>query len=270
MGVATYECLFLPTKGIQMKKEELVEALARYAESDSTERKQACLARFLSRYFNSLGVPPGGEYHFLRIEEHIPQLLLSALEMFRTTNKNNTRELREGYEEEAGCFFPELTSIGYGDVAAQYSVTRDVAAAIVESTDLPHLEANIGAVLNAERNLLQQRFYQFIDSVFKAGLFDALYACPTRGMSGKFGNTLLRGYTTYGEVALTFMRAGESREQSVSFTCYNDTPLGFGSRMVSVHTDLRTALGMIEDVIWGWPTDQSGQARAFRSNENVH
>jgi hypothetical protein len=129
--------------------------------------------------------------------------------------------------------------------------------------------SKIDMVFNAERHLLQQVFYKFLDRVFRHGLFQIADESPKRGMSGTFGETTLRTFIMAGRLMLTFARPGEKMEQSVSFVCGDDDPLGLGGGVQSVYTDLQTAIAMINDVITGWPEDRLAQADVFTADENV-
>jgi len=118
--------------------------------------------------------------------------------------------------------------------------------------------------------LLAQAFIKFTDQVFSRGLFEVINACNRRGMSGNFGSTQLRSFVTAGRLMLTFARPGEPQEQSVSFVCTDDDPLGLGAGAQSVYTDLPTALDMLAEVATHWPADRHAQSAAFTADDNIN
>lgn len=252
-----------------MKKAELVEALSRYADQRKGSMKgQDVLARFLAHYFSELEIQADQKWDFWDIDLYIPQLLVCAFETFRTSEDETIRQFRALFEEELGRPFTDLTSIwGNGidqalTVQALGFLFRDIIGA-----EWPAKE--IDMVFNAERHLLEQVFYKFLDQVSRNGLFQIIDESTKRGMSGSFGQITLRTYMMAGRLMLTFARHGEEMEYRVSFVCGDDDALGLGGGTQSVYADLQTAIDMINDVIVGWPDDPSAQAEIFRIDENV-
>ena len=69
-----------------MKKAALVGSLSRYADRELGSTKgQKTLARFLAHYFDSLEIPADQKWDHWSIDQYIPQLLLGAFEVFRTS-----------------------------------------------------------------------------------------------------------------------------------------------------------------------------------------
>jgi hypothetical protein len=252
-----------------VKKAELVDALNRYADEDeSTMRGQTTLARFLAYYFGELEVPADQRWDFWRIEPHIPQLLLGAFEEFRNSQVEAVRQLREQYERETAHSFPDLTDV-WGNGVVQVLAVQALGFLLRDVTGADWLESQISAVFNAQRHLLEQEFYKFLHRVLRQGLFEIINACPQRGMSGTFGPTTLRSYVIAGRLMLTFARPGEDQEQSISFVCTDDDPLGLGGGVQSVYTDIHTAMSMLADVMAAWPSDRPAQVQVFQSDPTV-
>jgi hypothetical protein len=254
-----------------MKKAQLVEALSRYADRRmGTMKGQDTLARFLAHYFNDLDIPADQQHDFWDIEIYVPQLLLGAFEVFRTSEDETVRQLRARYEEELGRPFPDLTDIrGNGIDIDQVLTVQSLGYLFRDAIGADWMADKIDTVFSAERHLLMQVFYKFLDRVFRRGLFEIADESPQRGMSGTFGETTLRTYMVAGRFMLTFARPGEQMEHSVSFVCGDDDPLGLGGGVQSVYTDLQTAIAMINDVMAGWPEGRSAQAEILKPDENV-
>jgi hypothetical protein len=127
----------------------------------------------------------------------------------------------------------------------------------------------IDRYVNAEFHLLQQRFDKFLRVVYKEGLFKIIKECQDRGMSGSFGNTELRTYVIAGRTMFTFARKNKEGEESLSFVSDDTDPNGLSAGVQSVYTDLGGALGMIDDVINGWPSSPDKQKRMFTVDKEV-
>lgn len=253
-----------------MKKADLVGALSRYADRGMGRMKgQDTIARFLAMYFNELEIPADQKWDFWDIDRYIPQLLLGAFDVFRTSEDEVFRQLRTRYEEELGHPFPDLIDI-WGDGVEQVITIQGLGCMFEDAIGAKWMASAIDALFNAQRHLLEQTFYTFLDRVFRRGLFEVIDTSPRRGMSGTFGETTLRSYVVAGRLMLTFARPGEQMEHSVSFVCGDDDPLGLGGGTQSVYTDLQTALAMINDVTANWPQERSAQQEVFKADENVN
>lgn len=252
-----------------MKKAELVEALSRYADRGTSRmRGQETLARFLAHYFDNLDIPADQMYDFWDIDSYVPQLLLGAFEMFRTSDDETIRGLRACYEEEVGHPVVDLTDI-WGNGVEQGLTVQSLGYLFQDSINANWMAPQIDVVFNAERHLLHQVFYKFLDRVYRRGLYEIADECQLKGMSGTFGETTLRTYMIAGRFMLTFAQPGEEREQTVTFICADDNPLGLGAGAQSVYTDLQTAIDMINDVINGWPEDRAAQTEIIKADEKV-
>ena len=131
------------------------------------------------------------------------------------------------------------------------------------------LTSKIDVVFNAKRHLLLQVFYKFLDRVFRQGLFEIINSSSQSGMSGTFGSTTLRSYTSAGSLMLTFSRPGETREQAVTFVCGEDDPFGLGGGLQTVDANLQTAIDMLIEVTNVWPQDRASRVGAFTENDKV-
>jgi len=252
-----------------MKKAALVGSLSRYAERDTGSTKgQKTLARFLAHYFDSLEIPADQNRGHWSIDQYIPQLLLGAFEVFRTSEDETVRQLRARYEDELSRPFMDLTDI-WGDGVEKALAVQSLGYLFNDVFNADWFPSRINDVFNAEQNLLQQVLYKFLDRVFSQGLFNIIDTSPQRGVSGTFGETTLRGYVIDGRLMLTFARPGEPMEHSASFVCGDDDPLVLGGRVQHVDTDLQTAIAMINDVMTGWPEDSSAQADILKYDDNV-
>jgi hypothetical protein len=242
-----------------MKKAELVGALSYYADRRMGSMKgQDTLARFLAHYFNDLDIPADQKWDFWDIDQYIPQLLLGAFEALRTSEDETVRQFRTRYEKELGQPVADLTDI-WGNGVGQALTVQGLGYLFKDAIGADWMADKIDTVFNAERHLLIQVFYKFLDRVFRRGLFQIADECPLKGMSGTFGETNLRTYMIAGRFMLTFARPSEQMEHSVSFVC----------GVQSVYTDLQTAIAMINDVIAVWPEDLSAQTEILKPDKKV-
>ncbi|HEX4662126.1 MAG TPA: hypothetical protein VH144_00765 [Candidatus Saccharimonadales bacterium] len=255
-----------------MKKNELVQALVRFAaeygEYQGRTRGQETLAHYLAHYFRNLDIPAEHEYDFWHIDQHLPQLLIGAMENFRTSEEGIVVNLRATYEFEVGHELFDLTSVwGSGDPMLE---VHSISSLLVEVTGRQQwLEEKIDRVFNAKRRVLEQGVYLFMERVYRHGLGQLIADTRLRSMSGTFGQTKLRSYATAGRLMISFVRPGEEEDQFVTIICGEDDLLGLGVGVQSVYTDIHTALEMFAEVTTHWPVQKAAQRAIFRSDKKV-
>jgi hypothetical protein len=106
--------------------------------------------------------------------------------------------------------------------------------------------------------------------VYRKGLFDIIEACNVRGMSGQFGDTVLRTYTLCGRIMMTFAKSTEKDligDNSVTFITEEGDPLAYSAGIQTIEADFRTSLDLIEDVIKYWPEVQ--KAGTFKAKASI-
>ena len=138
-------------------------------------------------------------------------------------------------------------------------------------TGCPWVEKQIEAYLRGQDTVLEQEFNGFVRRVYRQGLADLHEQSQTRGMSGVFDLTHLRGYTMAGRIMLTFARKDEDDHDShsISFVGADGDPTGLRFGTQSVYAPLDIATGMIKDVINGWPQDAELRAEVYHPDSEV-
>lgn len=242
-----------------MKKSDLVVALRNFTEMKrGTCIGQNTLAYFLAHWFDRLEIPADTEYDFWQIDNRIAQLLVSAIEELRTSEALSTRGLRERYELETGHLIPDPMDIT-GNGVDQVLFVQSLISLFEDVTGHNWISKQIDEVFNAQRHLLMQRVYVFVDKVYTKGLAKFIQDTQERGMSGKVGETTIRTYYLAGRQLITFARpnADEGKpEHSLTLISGEDDPLALGIGIQSVFTHLETALAMLDDVITNWPDER--------------
>jgi len=254
-----------------MKKADLVDALERYAHNGkSTMKGQGTLALYLANYFDALEIPADQEYSFWRIDEHLPELLIGAMDLLCTSEDDHIKSFRLVYERETERPFPtDMIHAQQGNGIPQIMVASKIKDIAENVTGNPYIGRKVEELFGAEMQLLHLEFHQFINHVYRRGLYERIDKCRKRGMSGVFGQTKLLSFVTAGRIMLTFGRTQEDLSPSVSFLCEDGDPLGIGAGCQSLYADLRTAIDMLKEVEANWPISKRAQWRVFRPDTEV-
>jgi len=246
------------SKGVIMNKNELARSLKRFGqEQRGRHRGQNVLALFLADFFQRLVIAADEKYDFWTIEDRIAQLLVGAIEEFRTSDDPSVAEMRATYEGQVGHPMPDLMDVT-GNGLDQALTVQSLGFLFEEVTGEGWVSKGIDQVFNAQRYYLQQQVLVFVAKVFTKGLSGFIHEGQDRGMSGKFGQTTLRTYWLAGRLMMTLARPSDDEsqdERSLTLICEDDDPLALGIGIQSVYTDLNTALAMIDEVINVWPSN---------------
>lgn len=248
-----------------MKKEELVKKLRAYARTGGKRNGQDILSEFLAYYFDRLDIPSSDKYDFFRIENSLANLLVGAIEAFRTSQDEIVIGLRNQYDSIRGM---EFTSLG-NDRILETAMNASALADLIGDVTDQYVKQEVEALFNAERLLLNQQFQRFAHAVHANGLYDIINESRARGMSGKFGKTTLRSYVMAGRLMYTFARTHITQEVSFTYVCEDEDPLAMSAGIQSCYADLKTCLAMLSDVIRTWPKDPAGQRRVFAADSKV-
>lgn len=272
-----------------MHKKELISGLKRFvATHERTDqvrwRGQRTFANFLVYYLENLNIPSDEKYDFWEIEPYLPKLMVDAFEQLRTRTDEKTIHFRQKYESEMGHEVPNILDLGASNILDQGSAVQTTLGFMLkEVTGQDWVGHQIDTYCNAQKYVLQQTFDKFLRLVYRLGLGEMVDKCDRSGMSGKFGETDLRTFTTAGRIMFTFARRidknkdsyfkkdGElyCNEWSVSFVGEDGDPLCLSAGIQSVDADFRTALDMIEDVIKYWPSTQKEQSKIYKADTKV-
>lgn len=234
---------------------------------DETRTVSAPLKQYLLWFFEQDWIMDRLGISFLH---SVPALLIEAIEEFRVNQEPRVADLRARYlaiieRQEV----PSLVDIEFNLLERSMlsdGLCRELALLVGESW----FEKRMRSVVDAQSNVLQQASIVFATSVYRRGLYDRYQESWRRGMKGQFSQTELRVWASAGRLMLTFARPRQVSEieHSVSFIGEDDNPYtGFGTQ--SCHTDLSTALAMINDVMRLWPKTKPEQRLIFRGDEKV-
>ena len=263
-----------------MQSKELAEKLRLYAHGghvDQHQRRsprwkgQGAFALFFADYLEKVDWSQHEKYDFWRIELYLQQLTVDAFEQLRIGSDVKTAAFRRMYEEETGHGVPNITDLGASYILDQGSAIQTTLGFMFEDIlGKDWVVHQIDSYVNAQKYVLQQTFDKFLRRVYRRGLYDLIAACQKSGMSGKFGQTELRTFTTAGRLMFTFARRVDgANEPSVSFLAEDGDPLALSAGLQSVMADFRTCLDMVEEVIVHWPTDVAQQRNVFAASEKV-
>jgi hypothetical protein len=133
------------------------------------------------------------------------------------------------------------------------------------------VEQEVSSYFLAQDRVLDQELHGFIRGVYRQGLVELHNRSKSRGMSGIFSLTHLRGFTTAGRIMLTFARISNEGidTNSVSFVGDESDEYGFRFGTQSVYAPLEIASSMIRDVVDNWPSDPKERAIVYKSDKNV-
>ncbi len=286
-----------------MHKQELINKLQLYANSHSPDEEnyellnrgkpggktprwkgQRTFAEFFAEYLKTVKIPADEEYDFWRIEPHLPQLAVEAFEHLRTGTDVNAVEYRKMYEASTGHKVPNITDLGASNLLDQTSAVQTALGFTLKDVlDNDWIANQIHSYCNAQQIVLQQTFDKFLRLVYRRGLGEMADKCDLKGMSGKFGETVLRTCIVAGRIMFTFAKRIDTskpshykegkdlivNEWSVSFVGEDGDPLCLSAGIQSVACDFRTSLDMIEDVIQQWPKEPREQKKIFKADKKV-
>ena len=266
-----------------IQKLQLFAAAAEHAPNRGW-KGQETFAEYFAHYLEGLSIPSDEKYDFFHIEQHLPELLVAAFENLRTGTDEETIYHRKMYEKETGHEVPHITDLGVTHPSERGSAVQTTLGFLMKDvTGLDWIEQKIDAYCNAQSYVLQQMFDRFLREVYWRGMYDLIDQSSSAGVGGKFGTVELRTFVTAGRIMITFARKLDptkpslyekegttySNEHSVSFVAEDGDPLALGAGMQSIHTDFRTALDLIEEVIKHWPEDQAERAQVFGADEKI-
>ncbi len=245
-----------------MKKSQLVGAFRAYgARYNGSDRSRRTLAAYIAYWIEKADIDQDDS----RVEDYLPQFLIGAFDELLNLGDEVIVSFRQAFETDAGYPFPDLTGLGAGNDFYQMMTIESIGSLVAEVTERPHLLTEINALFSAERWLVHQRFYHFLNRVYRSGLADIIAEHPQAQMSGQFGETTLHSVQAIGKLLLSFSRANSSEqtEQVMSFACSDNDKLGRDGGLLSCRVDLQTMLDMLEDVMANWPADRAAQREMY-------
>lgn len=259
-----------------MKKQELINRLGDYSYSGNSNRKgEKTFVSFLIGYLGGLCIPGDEKYVFYDIVPHIPQILTDAHHEFRTSTEHWVSQLREQYVQEIGRNVANLTDVGVDNDLYRFSevlMISSLAKKVLGKEDQgDYVEQDVLAHSNAQANLLQQVFDNFLRKVYRKGMFEMINSSKICGIGGVFGQTELRTFVTAGRIMFTFARGVEGSEEeiSISFVAEDGDPNGYSAGLQSIHAGLVDSFTMINDVTDNWPEDEEKQKEVFLENDTI-
>lgn len=234
-----------------MKKAELVEELGNFIRHNGGIMKgETIFASVLMTYVSRLEIPSDVEYTFTTVEQKIPQMVIGAIHLFENSDEPWVVKARSQYVDEVGRPFEDPTRI---DCSLEAILNVAIIKRIVDKVVSDFTGTQVETLLNAERELVRLHFYKFLNQVYSLGGLKEIVASNTaRGMSGEFGSTTLRCFSTAGRLMFTFARTNGPREDSVSFVTDDSDPNGFGGGLQSCYAPARVAIEMLTEVISNW------------------
>lgn len=261
-----------------MHKIELIGRLKQFASGGGMSghagwRGQRPFARFFADWLERLEIPSDEKYEFWDIRPHLPQLLVDALEVLRTSEDEWVLPHRAAFEGDVGYEVPNVIDVGESYILYQSSTAHTVLGFLMDEIlgdGYPGIIEGVMAYCTVQHTALQVRFDRFARLVFRRGLHDLIQECEYRGMDGLFGKTTLRSYVLAGRLMFTFAREiDEHNEHTISFVLDEEDALGLSAGIQSIYTDFRTAFEMIDEVVECWPDDRKDQEVIFRVNDSV-
>jgi hypothetical protein len=248
-----------------MNKEKLIVELSNFLKGEIRSKGQKSFGKFFIEYLRRLDIAA----YYEDIMPYLPELIVDAFEQLRVKTDDNTTRFRKAYENETGWSVPNITDLGESNSMDQSSAVQTTGFLFKEITNWDWLENKIDTYCNAQRYVLQQTFDKFLRQVYRNGLFEIISQCQKRGMSGEFGNTVLRTHVSAARIMFTFARKQEEGEVSVSFLAAENDNLALGAGIQSIYADFFTSINMIEDVINYWPTTEKEKNDIYKENEKV-
>lgn len=276
----------------EMHKKDLINRLEGVIGAYEAEKRRGMsgklvLAQFFLYYFTKLVIPHDEKYDFWDIRPYLSKLFVDAFEELRTGSDIEIVSFRGKYEKEIGGEIPNILDAGDGnDLLKQISSVMNISSVVKDIFKGDSFSLQIEAYCRAQFTVIEQTFDNFLRRVFRNGMHSIIKVCLKSGMSGKFGKTELRTFTSAGRIMFTFARRKRGKtfiygpdnkvievlpyqEQSISFVAEDGDPLCLGAGIQSVFCDFFTALNMINDVIKNWPADSETQWASYKADKDV-
>lgn len=236
---------------------------------DITWKGEVTLARYLHAFFSTRVTEDYGLG--ISIMQLMPEYLVEAMELLRTSDDNEVAAFRSEYLQELEYpVFPNLTEVGFGGLDRNQIVM--MLSFIMGKLDDRWIEEKILGYFFAQDRVLDHALHRFNSHVFRQGMWQQTEDCQTHGMSGQFGSTKLRTYYIAGRIMITFARKRDGfsdGEESVTFVADSSDQSGMRTGLQTCFADLQTAVAMIEEVVGLWPKTLKDQQKVYKSDQEV-
>lgn len=228
---------------------------------------QTIFAAFFASWLNTLNIPADEEFDFYQLDPYLPQLAGDAWEAMRTGNDKFTTKVRKQYEEEVEHGMSNLFELG-GNIVDQVLSTKMVGYILSAVIEDEWIQTEVDSYFGAQRRAVEGAFDKFLRDVYRKGLFEIIDQSRSTGMTGQYGSTKLRTWTSAGRIMFTFARPKKQGiEVSVSFLAQDRDALALEAGLQSVEANLSTAMAMIADVIARWPKDAEQQKLVHKASD---
>lgn len=239
---------------IYRRTEEIIEALQEYRQKEKKQNASVLvnlLTDYLIEFFQKLDTTYEDKWEEVYdIGPHRGILLLRAIMLLEESNEEWVKKYRDKYENFWQGRFMRSSVFTESFSTDGVLLKMDLRGIMEEA--MPERGANYN-VLDGAWLALDVYFNKFVEKVYIGqGMHKAIMNAKFKGVGGIFGQTKLLTYDIAGRLMLTFSRG----DDSITFIKTSDDGLALGAGIQSCHTDLVTALTMIDDVIANYKPDR--------------
>lgn len=174
------------------------------------------------------------------------------------------KSLRQEFKAKTGFMFPSLIEIAKSPLTERRWLVKRLGEFLAEITGWPRLGEEMEYYCLAQDKFLQQTFDKFLIGVHEKGLQGIIKEYRPSGLESRFGRTTLQIIFPENNEFLIFSREDLSDNMGMELIAFAKNQSGvFIPQTVKV-TRFYTAIDMIEEVIYFWPTNTEDQKTIFK------
>lgn len=218
--------------------------------------------KYLAEYFKKL---PVDSFHSPRLEGYLPQIIVNAFRDLCLGTDELSVSAREYFQKD-DVFDP--TKLGAYHRPERWDIVSEITSFFRDIFDDEELAQTIRTELDAESTALILKFEDFLHRVYQGmrPILDTERA--EHYVKGKFAGTILESTNFRENRTILFVRPKENLAVSFGLNRDHDEGDYFSHRFQATNTDLKTCLGMIDDVLENWPKDEVARRKLFRVAKN--
>ena len=214
--------------------------------------------KYLAEYFKKL---PVNSFDSPQLENYLPQIIANAFRDLCSGSDELSVSAREYFQKDEVLDPTKLTEYHRPE---RWNVVHEITGFFRDIFDDEKLAQTIRTELDAESIALGLKFEDFLHRVYARGMRPLLDGAREHYTAGNFAGTILESTNFRDNRSLLFIRPKENLAVSFGLDRDHDEGDYFSHSFKATNTDLKTCLGMIDDVLVNWPEDEVLRRKIFR------
>ena len=251
-----------------IEKHKLCTKIGLLLESDVTiDLETRSFLKFLFKHLEQLDLSWYKKNVSKDISHIVPEIVVDAFEVLRTSDAPWAIRCREEYENETGYPIPDVMNIGASDIIIQQLTVNSVMyRPFTEMMGEKEIAEGIKCICNAQLYSIMQLFGEFAREVYRDGFHSVIQNTKGKCISSWIGNTELSACSLEDPkvVHISFSRTYGKPNYNITFVVKANEPFAYGAYIHSCNTNVSCCLEMIQDVIANWPQEELRYNNLFR------